>query len=608
MSAAESNLSDPRYGYDLVVAVTQASVNATMKEFLAHAETPEVVVCYVYDENNNLVVIDYEQLKSKAKGSDPFKVPNGAKPHVDQDLINLEEANFAGGFKAAIGLPELPLSQIPAIVTLKKFGAPVLFNLLCREFQIVGFEYGPRGSSTWVDQAQPSGSGEAWYFSANVDLNVAGVPADDPSITPEVQARIDELNGAGKAGQFSIQKLLLDLDTAFVQSVPTIKGIEPGWPVWLLISRVFLKAYIDELKKSGKPVFGFTFEMNEPDRGTVQLGALAYETSALLDGEGRPIPNPTPEEENAATLDYIGSTTTKRPTPVEFAWNWVELGEISSVSGVQAVRRDHFVEFLAAQLNQQTPSLTFEPQMSLTHDGETLYISYGVQRAAAAANFTPVAVGPPDKEGFTEVLNVRYVHESSDSSETALHDCEIWGSFKYFLNGSVAFKGDEIRLVFHPQVWMDFSHREIFVNYHDLPGGYYYDKIRTVVWQLGVDQKGRLRVTALPEPPIVDNSKAWDFDPGGIIGTFTNDLDEVGKGFERIEKWLGEEIDFTLGSYLSEVNRLLNSTEGWVFPGADSFLFKQPEFARSMDLVADVTYSSPEMNQWVEAFSAEVAK
>jgi hypothetical protein len=607
MSANDSNLSDPRYGYDLVVAVTQASVNATMKEFLSKGETPEVAVCYVYADDNHLVAIDYEQLKANAKGSDPFKVTQGAKPKVDQDLINLEAANFAGGFKAAIGLPDLPLSSLPPIVTLKKFGAPVLFNLLCREFHIVGFEYGPRGSATWIDQSQPSGSGEPWYFSSNVDLNVVGAHPDDPALTPEVRDRAAELDRAGKAGQFSIQKLLLDLDTAFLQTIPVIKGIAPDWPVWILISRVFLSAYMEELKKSGKPVFGFTFEMTRPDPGTVQLGALAYEASALLDGSGQPIPSPTAEEENAATLDYLGSTSTSRPTPVEFSWNWVELGEMSSLSGVQAVRRDHFVDFLAGELNGGMPALSFEPKMELSHSGENLYISYGVGRAvpSASGSFKPVAIGAPDKEGFTEVLNLRYAHESSDNSETSLHDVEIWGSFKYFLNGSIAFKGNEIRLVFHPQVWMDFSHREVVVNYTDLSGHFYYDKTRTVVWQLGVDQHGRLRVTPLPEKPIVDESASWNFDPGGILGKLTSELDEVGKGFETIEKWLGESIDFQLGGYLDEVNRLLDSAEGWVFPGADSFLFQQPKFARSMDLVADVTYSSPEMNEWVEAFAAE---
>ena len=126
MGASQSNLSDPHYGFDLVVAVTQASVNATMKQLLAGVTAPEVTACYVYDNSNNLVPIDYKTLVKNANGSDPFKVPAGSNPATDRDLINLTNANFAGGVKAQLGLPDVPLANIPPVVTFGKgAGAPV---------------------------------------------------------------------------------------------------------------------------------------------------------------------------------------------------------------------------------------------------------------------------------------------------------------------------------------------------------------------------------------------------------------------------------------------------------------------------------------------------
>ena len=170
MSASQSNLSDPKFGYDLVVAVTQKSINATMKQFLAGITSPEVVCCYAYDTNNDLVPIDYATLKSNAKGSNPFTVPADANPATNQDLINLTNANFAGGVKAQIGLPDVPPANIPAIATLGAgTSAPVLFNLLCSEFQITGFDYGPRNKVSWINQSQPDG--QMWYFSSNLSLN-----------------------------------------------------------------------------------------------------------------------------------------------------------------------------------------------------------------------------------------------------------------------------------------------------------------------------------------------------------------------------------------------------------------------------------------------------
>src|SRR3954468_7552629 len=118
MSASQSNLSDPKYGYDLVIAVTQASINATMKEFLSNVTEPEVTVCYVYDQSNDLQPIDYATLKTNAKGSDPFTVSDGADPNTNQDLINLTNANFAGAVKAQIGLPpDILPANLPPIVT-----------------------------------------------------------------------------------------------------------------------------------------------------------------------------------------------------------------------------------------------------------------------------------------------------------------------------------------------------------------------------------------------------------------------------------------------------------------------------------------------------------
>ena len=49
MSAKKSNLSQPKYGYDLVVATTQDSINATTKEFLSGFASQEFINCDKYD-------------------------------------------------------------------------------------------------------------------------------------------------------------------------------------------------------------------------------------------------------------------------------------------------------------------------------------------------------------------------------------------------------------------------------------------------------------------------------------------------------------------------------------------------------------------------------
>lgn len=89
MSASQSQLSAARYGYDFVVATTQASINATMKQFLSALTEPVVTLCYCADNAGNPVPLPYDELVKKANGSDPFAVPANADPTSNSDLKNL---------------------------------------------------------------------------------------------------------------------------------------------------------------------------------------------------------------------------------------------------------------------------------------------------------------------------------------------------------------------------------------------------------------------------------------------------------------------------------------------------------------------------------------
>ncbi|KQY29973.1 hypothetical protein ASD38_11730 [Caulobacter sp. Root487D2Y] len=587
MSVSQSNLSDPHYGFDLVVAVTQASVNATLKQLLAGLSAPEVIVCYVFDDSDNLVPIAYETLVANAKGSDPFAVPDGANPSTNQDLINLAAASFAGAVKARLGLPDVPLASLPPIATLGDgTSAPVLFNLLCAEFQIVGFEYGPH--TKWINQSQPSGSGAPWYFSANVFLNITTINPNSP-VPPAVQQRIIQLQHQAP-NAFTIQKLFLDLDTAILEASPTIQNIPPGWPVWNLISSVFLNAYFTQLRQNGDPVLSYSFTVTAPRPTTLELGAVSREASPLKQN-GQPIKNPTAAQADAATLVYIGTQSTTVPVPVPFPWNWVELNEVSQFSGVQAVRRDVFFTYLAKLINAEVGNLCIATNVHMTHSGEDFKIHYSSGRSTSPQSFRPVSpIGPPDGDGFTDVLSLSFVNNSHDNSESASHAVEIWGDYNFTLTGHVAVKGNQIRVQVRAVVYMEFKHREVFVNYTDLSGKSYYDKTLTVLYTLGVEQNGALQVTQTNS--VANQSARWDFDPQGILGKFGFE-DKVKNGLTSVSTDLSAYIDTAFTRYVDELTNTINGYRAWVFPGNDAFTFKNLSFSASQDLTAQLTYVNP---------------
>ncbi|WP_395702164.1 hypothetical protein [Aquabacterium sp.] len=589
MSASQSNLSDPHYGYDLVVAVSQASVNATLAQLMAGLSAPEVTLCYVYDNANNLVPIAYSTLVGDARGSDPFSVPSGADPSTNQDLKNLAAANFAGAVRARLGLPNLPLSSLPPIATLGVgSSAPVLFNLLCADFQITGFQYGPRGSASWINQSQPSGSGTPWYFSANVQLNSATLNPNSP-VPPAVQQRITQLQN-DPTNAFTIQKLFLDLDTAILETTPTLQGIPAGWPVWNLISTVFLGSYFTQLRQNGDPVLSYSFTVASPRPSTLQLGAVARECLPLMNN-GQPIVNPTPAQLQAAALVYVGSTATTPPVPVPFGWNWIELADVAAISGVQAVRRDVFFTYLAGLLNPEVAPLCIDTNVTMTHSGEDFTILYSSSTSGSPQSFRPVAtIAPPAADGFTTLLALNFNHNAHDDSTSSTHLVEIWGDFNYTLTGSVAVQGNQIRVQVQAQAYMQFAHREVFVNYTDLPGKNYYDKTLTVLYTLGVDQNGALQVTETHN--VTDNSAAWDYDPQGILGKFGFE-NNLKQGVTSVQQNLAAVIDSAFTGYVQQMTATINGYQGWVFPGNDAFTFKNVAFSTGQDLIAQLTYVNP---------------
>lgn len=583
MSSLQSNLSDAHYGYDLVVAVTQKSLNTTLAQFIAYLNSPEVILCYVYDVNNNLVPIDYKTLVANAKESDPFSVANGADPKTNQGLINLAEANFAGAVKAKIGLPNAPLNSIPPIVVLGNgVAAPALFNLLCSEFQITGFEYGVRGMATWINLSQPTAAGKPWYFSARVNLNITQV--DPGSAVPKaVQNRIIQLQ-SDPANAFTIQKLFLELDTAILMSVPTPEGIPAGWVVWNLISTVFLGAYFKQMQETGDPVLSYSFTAKAPRPATLQLGAVSHESLPLLDN-GLLINNPSPAQLDAAELVYIGSTTTTPPVPVPFSWNWIDLPDVGNLSGVLAIRRDVFFTFLGQLANRNISNLCCDPTITVKGSGFGFYFGFGTPLSTHPSIFRPVSpIGPPAADGFTQIFTLNFQHNCHGYDWLFATNFNV--DCNYTLTGDISVSGSQIRVTLHPQVFMQVQHLEVFVTLTDLAGANYYDKTKTILYNLDIDQNGAIQVTETDHTE--DASAAWNLHLKGLMqdGGFTVHMTD----FEAL---LGAQLDAAMTSFASDLAAMMNGYQGWVFPGNDAFTLKNVGFSTGLDLIAQLTYANP---------------
>ncbi|MEO6997455.1 MAG: hypothetical protein ABI112_05175 [Terracoccus sp.] len=604
MSARQSNLSASEFGYDLVVATTQKSINVALKQYLDAIVAEPVVVCYVFDEANNLTPIAYEKLKVNAKGSDPFDIADAGDPKTNQDLLNLAAANFAGGFRAKIGLPDMPPAELPAVVTLGSgVDAPVTFNLLSSDFRLSGFSYGPRGSVRWINRAQPPSA--PWYFTSQVQLGNDTIDPHSP-VPPAVQRKIQELLNSVGEGAFSIKKLFLDLDTVMLLAAPTIVGISPtDWPVWGLLSSVFIEAYINQLRHTGHPVLGYSCAVSKPEPATLPIRAISRQCCGLVDSAGLPILHPTKSQQEATTLNYLCTTSENRPVARPFTWNWVEPEQLGTFSGVQAVRRDVLIVHLQTVFNALVEPLAFTPSVGWAQAGSNQYVQLkvgvpsggGAHFAAAAASAEPAGTGTA---GGTTVLSLDFDKPATAAiSPAGIGYVGDWFSctVNYKLTGDVSLLVQDnapcIRLRLQASCTDEFRHTEAWIApYHDLPSNKYVDFALEVLFQLSVTADGKL-VVSNATPKVTDTSVAWVFYKSGIYGLSKEYETYLLSRLNPMHEQIRSTVTASFADVSARLQTILNNAQSWVFPGSRTFVFGNVLFSDHLDFITHTTYAEP---------------
>lgn len=563
MSEQQSNLSSAHYGYDFVVATTQQSINATMKEFLNGAGSPEVILCYVMDGQGNPVQVDYASLKADAKGSDPFNVPNGADPATNQDLKNLAAASFMYAFKAKLGLPPgYPPQNTPDIVRLGGNTATVNYNLTCSEFVVVEANYGPRGIIGWLNQSQQPGA--AWIFTSKVDLRMGTADQSAYStLPPAVQKQIKNLGG----NAFSVQQLLFDLDNAALQTVPTISGVAPGTPLYTALQTVFLGAYFTALQKAGKPVLGYSITQSAAPPSSLVLTDLNLEVSPFVGTDGQPVGSPTPQQQQLSTLNYLCAANGNTLPPASpFTWNWVDPSQAANFHGVVAINRNTFANYFLRQLTPLIQPNCFKSQVRVWLSG---FLDTTINYSWSLTGWqTPVVTRPTSGP---IVLQLGFQSNASD-------DAGLGGdmgamSLAPSLDVTVTFAGNAITVTQHLVI-------NLYVRVMQTSGkGNIVDKTITDTYTLGVNQAGDLTTTL--------TSTTTDKSEDPRTNDFLNFFTDLNRIISDISTWTRNFV----GTRFTDLP--VSVAQSFVFPGGKTFAFKDVVFSANQDLVSHITYVQP---------------
>ncbi|MCJ1243951.1 hypothetical protein MMC30_001148 [Trapelia coarctata] len=563
-SSNASNISGPKYGYDFVVATTQASINGTMMNFLSSRKEPVVAICYIADASGHPVPIDYTELKKRAQGSDPFAVPNGALPSTSNDLRNLFNARFMMGFRARLGLPRVPdPSKLPDIVTLGSDTSAVTFNMLCSEFTVVQLDPGNGwGGPSWMNQSQSATS--PWVFTSKVDLRLSTVDASAYStLPPDVQKKI--MNVGSQA--FSVQQLLFDLTNASLMTIPTISGTTPGTALYMILQQYFLGAYFTQMQKESQPLLGCSIVMHDAPISTLKLTSFNFSVNPYVDPNGQPYPKPTIPQQQLATLNYLCAANNHAlPPAVRFNWNWVDASQLNDHDGTIAINRATFANYFRNQLAFQVSRSCILPHVRVyLSDPFTSTVNYSWTLTAGQ---TPTVTLPPT--GKT-VLRFDYTAESAD--EAGLNADMGKFRLKTTYGLTVDFVGKTIVVTQHLVVYM-------YIRSLQTDGeGNLVDKTITDTYTLGIDASGTLVPSLLSN--TTDNSNSPSVN--AALNFFTR--------FNDISNSVKDTVQAFAGSKLQDMP--IATVQNYVFPGGKTFLFKNVGFSDYGDLVSFISYADP---------------
>jgi hypothetical protein len=570
VSATQSFLADPAYGYDFVVATTQASINSTLRQFLHEVGEPLVEICFIAGPGGSAQQIDYADLIARAHGSDPFAVPPDADPRTDPDLFNLAKAGFLAGFRAQIGIP--PVSNPATIktldlVTLGSAATSVTFHLLCSEFDAVQLD---AHGSTWLSVSQQVD--QPWVFTAAVDLRLANVPGEAFGTLPaQVQDQIKNLSGSA----LSVQQLLFDLDNATLLAVPQMTGVPDNTALSKLLSEYFIGAYFGQLQLAGQPMLGCVVADQTASAATLAPTDLTIGSSPYIGAT-------TPSQQALSCLTYLCVTGGHAlPGPAAFRWNWVDQAEAEGCDGVVAVSRSVLVAQLIKQMLPMVKANCYKPSVRVTTDFD-LQPAFSISVAGGQDPQTidtscldMVIVDNPSHPPNFRILHFGYDASASDHAGAPGAPLGA-ASMDSHYQANVTTSGNMLQILQFLNINLSVS------KYGQTTSGTPIAITRIDRATFTVNEFGEL-VTTMSTPAPASNTASAQ-----TINSFTN-------------FWLGLNEKYgDVASYLQNMAGTLANTiplamaQCFVFPGGQTFSYKSAAFSQHGDLVSHVVYADPD--------------
>lgn len=571
-----SNLSDPKYGFDLVVATTQASINATMKTYLDSLGTKDTWIIQLSHESEDdsepkLEYVTIEDFRKRCS-VDLYTIKDtirSTKTNKNSTVDQLDAADFKAAVHITLGIPGNydadNLAKLPDMVDLQGGASSVLFRMYSENIRIMDLSHGKTGIVLNV-YSQNKTPNKAWVFQSKVDIRLEQ-DAKFGSLPKEVQEQIRNLG----TDMFSIKQLLFDLSNATLATVPEIVGIPDNSPALPLLTTYFVRYYFKHMQDQGQPILGVTAGSKKPMEASLVPTDFNFVSGELNDKQA---------PANLRTLNYLCSIKDKVPSPRSFDWDWITRDDFQQkrAHGVISVNRNAFRNLIVQQIEPIVIADCFVPEVSCTYKPGSMGFEFMVRTHPTVK---PTLTTAAPSEDYSNKIFKSTPESGSLLAEygyrNQAQDASSWGGTASVLlqqdvGYSVMVKRNHIIICSSMKIFVRVT---ISVNENK---AYIVAKTFEDDYELGVDSAGKM-VTKLVTTSKDDSSTDRT---GSLWNSLIGDVNGV---FDALKAWQPISTPFK--------HHELSNIQNFVFPGGKTFAFKEVQFSEKQDLISYITYADP---------------
>lgn len=571
-------------GCNMVVAVTQDSVNAALKEYLDAFDADFVNQAYYMDVDESGTVIyesmDYDEVK-KAVGLDLYEIAAEKENRSPKQEAAIQKAynelGFTLGFRFRIGLPEVEdVSRLRDIVTFIESDisstANVHYTMYLKEFEIIKIACVPRKGYVFTHLIQEPD--RPWYFTSMVKLDMQGKNFKD--LPKDMQDKLKPKDASQYLNMddvLSIQQLYMDLNTAKLTDEFKLEGFDPSEDIYKVFQTGFLKNYVKDCEKNGGVILGYFAKQfaSSSKEELIKLKNFNFCITPYYKKDG----TVDDKKKGLFSLNYLFSSENSTLIDLKkyanaVRWNWVSESEKGGIHGRMVLERNGLMTKLAEHYKRALEYIQLIPKAKAEVNLIELDYALWLENDQTEPIFTY-------KTGKYEYSYEKKVHmhdsyiNTADVSASYEMKCEMtyWGDciqFKTSIvsDGTIKVDGGEVKARFCDSTLT-----------HDI--------------RLGVDQNGKVVLDVSQEVKeetgnTYVKSDGWmDF---LTLGTAKSSMEEVAKSIQKsISSYKNRAVAYAKGAF-DDINY-------WVFPGGRVFSFKKPEISTEGNIMLGITYVQP---------------